>query len=115
AAMRVAADEEVLQDARMLEELDVLKGAGDAAAGDLVRRRAGDVLVLEDDAPRRALVDAAHQVEDRALAGAVGADDGEDLALLHLEADAVDRLDAAEMDGEILRREEGHLRRSERM
>ena len=37
-AMRVPADQQVLQHGRVLEQLDVLEGAGDAERGDLVRR-----------------------------------------------------------------------------
>ena len=64
----------------------------------------GDVLAVEDDPARGRLVDAADQVEDRRLAGAVRADDREDLALLHVEADVVDGVDAAELDARGSRR-----------
>jgi hypothetical protein len=47
----VAADEQVLQDGRVLEELDVLEGARDAELGHAVRRKAGELAALEDDAP----------------------------------------------------------------
>ena len=40
--------------------------------------------------PQVGVIDAADQVEDRRLAGAVRADEGEDLAALHVEADVVD-------------------------
>jgi hypothetical protein len=56
-----------------------------------------------------------NQVEDRRLAGAVRPDDGEDLALVHLEGDAVDGLDAAEVDREPVGLEEGHRSRSDFM
>ncbi len=56
------------------------------------------------------LVDAADEVEDGALARAVGADDGEDLALRHIEGDAVDGLDAAERDGDVVGLEQGRRR-----
>ena len=36
---------------------------------------------------------AGDRAQDRGLAGAVGAEDGDDLALRHLQADAADRLD----------------------
>ena len=42
------------------------------------------------------VVDAVDDVEHRALAGAVRADDGADLVLAHVEADVGQRLDAAE-------------------
>ena len=107
--------QQVLQQRRVLEQLDVLEGAGDAQRGDAVRRHVGDVGAVEHQLAAGRLVDAAHQVEDRGLAGAVGADDGEDLALADVEGHAVDGLDAAEVDREVVDREEAHRSRSDRM
>ena len=73
-----------------------------------MRRQARDVVPLEADAAGCRLVDAADEIEDRRLAGAVRADDREDLALVDAEADAVDRLDAAEMHGQIFDLEQCH-------
>ncbi len=106
------ADQQVFQHRRVLEQLDVLERARDAEARHAVRGRARDVLPLEHDAAARRLVDAADQVEDRALAGAVRTDDGEDLALLDRERHAVDGLDAAEGDRKVLHVEEAHRTRS---
>ena len=94
----VAADQQVLQHRGVLEQLDVLKGAGDTPTGDGVRRHARDVRAVEHQPPAGRLVDAADQVEDGALAGAVRADDGEDLALLHVEGHSIHGPDAAEGD-----------------
>jgi hypothetical protein len=80
-----------------------------------VRRDLGDVLVAEEQLSPRRIVDPADEVEDRRLPGAIGPDDGEDLARLHLEAHPVERLDPAEVDGELARREERHRKRSDRM
>jgi hypothetical protein len=99
----------------VLEELDVLEGARDAPAGDLMRRHPRDVLAGEGQAARGRIVDPRDQVEDGGLARTVGADDGEDLTRLHVEAHAVQRPDAAEVDLQPLRRQQRHRRRSERM
>jgi hypothetical protein len=71
-----------------------------------VRRlgREADALVLDLAAGRG--VDPADQVEDRRLAGAVRADQGEDLAAADVEADVVDGDDAAEAHAEMARREQ---------
>ena len=45
----VTADQEIAQHGRIFEQFDVLKGAGNAEAGDLVGRLVGDVLVFEKD------------------------------------------------------------------
>src|SRR5919107_4670506 len=99
----------------MLEQLDVLEGAGDAERCDAVRGHVGDVGAVEYQLAAGRLVDAAHQVEDRGLAGPVGADDGEDLALADVEGHTIDSLDAAEVDREAVDQEEAHRSRSERM
>jgi hypothetical protein len=69
----VAADQEVLQHRRMLEELDVLEGTRDAKLGDAMRRDPGQVAVLVQDPPARGGVQQPDQVEDRRLARAVRA------------------------------------------
>src|SRR5262245_58939718 len=115
ALVGVPPQEEVVEHGGVLEKLDVLEGARDAARGDLVSGQARDVLVAEDEAAVARIVDAADQVEDGRLARAVGADDGEDLLGLHLEAHAVEGAHAAEVHPQALRLEEGHRRRSERM
>jgi hypothetical protein len=111
----VPAQQQVLEHRGVLEQLDVLEGARDAAPGDLVRGHAGDVLVAEDEPPVGGLVDARDEVEDGGLARAVGPDDREHLAHLDLEGHRVDGPDAAEAHPEVVGREEGHRRRSERM
>ena len=100
--MGMAAEQQVLQQRRVLEQLDVLEGARNADARDIVGRHLGDVAPLEDQLAFGRIVDPADQVEDRGLACPVRPDDGEDLALSDVEGDAVDRLDTTEVDGEIL-------------
>ncbi|MGX1297675.1 hypothetical protein AB7M75_007583 [Bradyrhizobium ottawaense] len=109
----VTADQEVGEHGRVLEQLDVLEGAGDAELGDVVRRLFGDILILEEDAARGRPVDPRDQVEDRALAGAVGTDNREDLALLDRERDRVDRFQPSEMQRQILGAEIAHRFRSD--
>jgi hypothetical protein len=80
AAMHVVADQQVLQHGGVFEQFDVLEGACDAQFGHPMRGRAGERRSVEVDGARGRGVDAADQVEDRGLAGAVGADQREDLA-----------------------------------
>ena len=77
--------------------------------GPPVGREPGDVDALEEDAALVRRIDAVDDVEQRGLAGAVGPDDGEQLAAVDLEADAVDGHQAAEALGHVLEDEEGHL------
>src|SRR5439155_1097731 len=69
ALVRVPSQQEILQHAGVLEQLDVLERPRDPAPRDLVGRHRGDVLAAEDEAAPRRLVDAAEQIEDRRLAG----------------------------------------------
>ena len=69
--------------------------AGDTVAGDAVRRLAGDVLSLECDAAAIGRIDAVDAIEHGRLAGAVGADEAKDLAVVHGEVQAAHGLHAA--------------------
>ena len=90
----------VLEHGHRLEQLDVLERARDAGLGDDVRRLRGDVAPVEHDLTRRRLVEAGHAVEERRLAGAVGADDRDDRLVRDGEVDVVDRHEAAEALGD---------------
>jgi hypothetical protein len=48
----VTAEQEILEDRGMLEQLDVLERARDPAPRDLVRRHAGDILARKESSPR---------------------------------------------------------------
>ena len=78
------------------EGLRHLEGAPDAQAPDAARRQAGDVLAGQHHAAAVGRELAAHHVEERRLAGAVGADDGEQLAGLDRERDVARGHHAAE-------------------
>ena len=67
------------------------------SVADLVRREAGDLLVLEADAAAIDRVDGGDEVEDRRLPGAVRADEPDDLFLVHGEVQIGDDLQAAEV------------------
>ena len=105
-AVRVAADQEVLQHGGVLEQLDVLEGAGNAQPGNLVRWLVGQSQLAlrpgEVDHARGGGVDAADQVEHGGLACAVGADQGKDLAALDVEADLVDGQHATKAHAQVL-------------
>ena len=114
APVDMTADQEVLQNGGVLEELDVLEGAREAERCDAMRRQRGDVAAREPNAPAVGEVDAAHQVEERRLAGSVRSDDGEHLALLDLEAHVVDGANAPEADRQVRNSEVAHRSRSVR-
>ena len=75
-----------------LEEPDVLERARDAELGDLVAASSSPAALPSNRiSPAGRLVDAGHHVEAGGLAGAVGADQAEDLALLDVEGHLVER------------------------
>ena len=92
----MAADAHVVEHRQVAEQREVLEGAADADVGDAVRRPAQDAAALEQDVAGARRVEPAEAVEQRRLAGAVRADQAEDLALPHVERDVVERDDAAE-------------------
>src|SRR5262249_3078220 len=68
---------------------------GDSHAHDLEGGKAGDVRAVEADAAHARLRRAADRHQQRRLSGAVGADQGHDLALVDGQIDAMQRLDMA--------------------
>jgi hypothetical protein len=96
AAAQVRAEGDVLEHGHRADHLDVLEGARDAAPRDLARRQRVDPLAEQDHLAARRRQHAGDEVEGGRLAGAVRADQAEDLARADLEADVVDGDQAAE-------------------
>src|SRR5262249_46528263 len=100
----------VLGDRHRAERRRDLERAADAAPPDRARRQASDVLPFEQylaGVRRNLSVD---HVEAGRLAGAVRADQGQKFAFVHVEADAVDGVDAAERFCERANGEDAHAR-----
>ena len=98
---QVAPGHDVVQHAHALEQRQVLEGAGDAHLRHLPALHVREGLAAEGDAALLRLVDAVDAVEHRALAGAVGADDGAHLVLAHVERDVGEGLHAAEGERDV--------------
>ncbi|MPM92334.1 hypothetical protein SDC9_139469 [bioreactor metagenome] len=77
------------------EEADVLEGAPDARRRDLVLLQPGNVPAAQEHLPFIGGVDSGDDVKDRRFAGAVGANDAVDFPRLRLQAEILNRLDAA--------------------
>ena len=92
------AGHQIVERRHALEQRDVLKGPPDALDRRLVRPHLLAGLALVGDRALLGLVEAVDHVEHRRLAGAVGADDGADLALHDVEADVGERAHAAEAE-----------------
>ena len=78
------------------EQVEVLKHKAHAAAADqcpLVVVQLRQVPAFQQDLPAGGLFHARQQVQQRALAGAGGSHDGQELALMHGQIDAAQRLD----------------------
>jgi hypothetical protein len=89
-------EEHVLQHRLGEEQAGVLQRLADAAAGALVLGQPRDVRAGQDDPPGRDRQCAGDELEQRALAGAVGADQSVPGPDWHVEADVVDGLERAE-------------------
>ena len=92
----MGADADVVGDRHAREQRDVLEGAADADVADAMRRLGQDALTFHQDVALARLVQPAQAIEQRGLAGAVRADQSEDLAATLIERDVVQRDDAAE-------------------
>ena len=84
------AEAHVLHHRQAGKRLGQLERADHADAGEFVRRATGDLLAVEVPLPVVGVVEPGEQVEQRCLAGAVGSDQGGDLAALHLDVVDVD-------------------------
>src|ERR1044071_8731354 len=93
--MLLPREDQILPHRQFWKHLQQLEGAADAQTIELRRPQSGDEFAIDLHLAtgRRELAEDA--VEQRGLAAAVRADQAEDLALLHVEADTVDGLDAA--------------------
>jgi hypothetical protein len=92
-APAVGADLEVLLYAERRKQPPPLRHQRDARAHYLCRGQPANGPAAEDDAFGRRRQQADKGFQERRLAGAVGADDGERLTVLELEVDAVKRLE----------------------
>src|SRR5512146_1094483 len=82
----------VVEDRRVLGEKELLKdeaNPGGPHRGELAILEFGDVEAGDRDPPRRRPLQRPHQVEERRLARAGGAEDGYELSRTHAEADAL--------------------------
>src|SRR5690606_22437581 len=93
------ADDHIVLHREREERAHNLEGTADATLADNVGWEPVDALAGKRDRPCVGRKDAGDHVEQGGLAGAVRADDGEDFAPLHVEADAIDRKQTAEALG----------------
>ena len=77
-------------------------GPGQTPPGHFIRGQAGDILTPEDHLARCRGIDPVDDVEQGGFAGAVGADESQDLALGQIKGDVGQGLEAAEALGDIL-------------
>jgi hypothetical protein len=103
----MSADADVVEHREIGKQCDVLEGAADADFGDPVRRPRQDAHPFHQDVARARLIESREAIEERGLAGAVGPDQTEDLALMHVERHAIQGDDAAEHDADVANRKQG--------
>ena len=110
------ADHHVLQRIQRDQRFGDLEGAPHAEPGPVMRRQLVDALAAQAHFARRRRKLPRQQVEKGGLAGTVGADDADDLALAHRQRDVVDGAQAKKMlahlgDGQEIGAHFGPLRR----
>src|SRR6516162_9640282 len=92
---------DVVEDGEAVEQIDNLKAARDAGLDTLVNGRERDVLAFEQDLAAVGGQLRADEIDERRLAGAVRANEGEELALVDHEVHPVAGLGLAELLAEI--------------
>ena len=105
--LTVAGDLQILQDRHFLEHAGCLELAADAAARDGGLANAGDIAILQPDLALGRQYPAAQQVEERRLAGAIGADDHPQFSVRDGEIDVAHHRDGIEPHGEAPRPQNG--------
>ena len=106
-ALGVGAHLQVLLHAHLQEDPPSLGDLGQAHLHDLVGRDVGKGLAQEGDGAGPAVQQARDGIQRGGFARAVGADEGDDLTLLHLEGNVLDGVDAAVVDVEVFRFQDG--------
>ena len=91
---------DVVDDAQVLEQPDVLEGAGHPHPVDLVGLFAGGGHAVQQDGAPAGLVDVGQQVKDGGLARAVGADQAGDLVAADHQVEVVHCGQAAKVDAQ---------------
>ena len=99
-------NEHVLPRRQRAEHLEALERSGQPQAGALVGLAPGDVFAVDQHLARRRLLQAGDDVEQRRLAGAVGADEAGDPTWIGGEIDVLQGHHAAETDADLLNRQE---------
>jgi hypothetical protein len=98
---------EVLEDGEVGKHLSALGDVTDARFADAMARPAGDVGPVEDHTAVGRLLDSVDGADQRSLAGAVSADDGDDLARRDGERDPGEGLGVAVIEVQALDGEQG--------
>ena len=98
-------DQQVLVNGEIAEQLHVLKCATETDPHSLVRQKVRDLFFLKQDAAVIGLQEATDYVEERALTGAVGSQDADDLAGFDRDVDLVERSDSPEVEADVSRTE----------
>src|SRR3954468_20475877 len=89
AAMLLTGKDEIVAHRQFREYLQQLEGAADPETIEIRWPLSGNELAVDPDLARARHQLAEDAVEQRRLAAAIGTDEAENLALLHVEADAV--------------------------
>ncbi len=100
---------QVLEHREVGEDAPALGHVGDAETHDPLGRAAVDAHAVEPDLARARRREARDRAQRRALARAVGADEGDDVALLDLHRDALERGDLVVVNVHVVEPEQ-HLK-----
>ena len=99
----------IVDDGQLLEQPDVLEGAGHAHPVDLIGLLPGGGHTIDEDGAAGRLIHVGQQVEHSGLTGTVGADEARDLVAADHQVEAVHGGQTAEVDAQLTDVEDGLL------
>ena len=102
------AQPDIVEKGQIVEEVDDLKGPGDAFPDDMVDGELCDIVAFEEDLPGVGPDHARDQVEEGRLPGTVGPDHRGKLSLFHIEGHPVGRSQSPEVLDQSFYCQNGH-------
>src|SRR5690606_3880420 len=109
--LAMAAQLDIVEHRHTAKQRNILEAAGQPQASAVRSVQASDFAALEEDRARTWPIKTGNRIDQGGLAGTVRANDRGDGPRLHIERDAIQSLDAAERQREVLHAQHGYVRR----
>jgi hypothetical protein len=109
--MQMAPQHNVFHGVHVVKEFDILESSGNTKAGNLIRLLTLELMLFKVYVALIGFVDSIDTIKQSRFSGAVRADNGKDIALLHFKRNTVQRFQATEGNRQIVNLEKRHKRK----